>query len=235
MDGRRVFKTCRQIKQQNLYGIMKTLFFLTFALLVIESFGQKVRRKPIQNIPQLSMYNINGDTTDLKTIAGNKITFLDFWFIPCGPCFAEMNMLHRLYAKYKGNPNIAFLTITLTDSAFVRPLTENRNTAVNETYDYFKSLTQLDSFKLPVYFLKDVSTKMISFTKAKIGFSGHGEPQSPDADYTQYPGNVFGFSGYPTIFIFDKNGSRIYYKTAFGKDGEKQQQKSIEEIINSKL
>lgn len=199
------------------------------------SFGQRMLRKPVKVIPQLSVYNIKGDTTNLKTISNNKVTFIDFWFIPCGPCFAEMNMLHKLYAKYKDNPNVSFLTITLTDSAFVRPLIENKNTATNDTYDYFKALAQLDTFRLPVYFLKGVGSKMTSFKKAKVGFIGHGELKTKDADDTQYPDNVFGFSAYPTIFIFDKKGNRIYNKTAFTKEDEKQQQKRIEALINEKL
>ena len=214
---------------------MKTLLFTTFTFLTITSVGQTVLKKPVKVIPQLSIYNINGDTTNLKAISNDKVTFIDFWFIPCGPCFAEMNMLHKLYAKYKDNPNVAFLTITFTDSAFVRPLIENRNTSTNDTYDYFKTLALLDTFKLPVYFLKGAASKMTSFKKAKVGFSGHGEPKTKKTDYTQYPDNIFGFSGYPTIFIFDKKGNVIYNKTSFTKEGEKQQQKNIEALINAKL
>ncbi|MDQ6844265.1 MAG: redoxin domain-containing protein [Bacteroidota bacterium] len=216
-------------------NIMKILIVTTFTLLTIALFGQKVLRKPVKIIPQFPIYNINGDTTNLKAISNNKVTFIDFWFIPCGPCFAEMNMLHKLYAKYKNNSNVAFLTITLTDSAFVRPLIENRNTSTNDTYDYFKTLALLDTFKLPVYFLKGTTSKMTSFKKAKVGFSGHGEPRTKENDYTQYPDNIFGFSGYPTIFIFDKKGNMIYNKTAFTKEGEKQQEKNIEVLINAKL
>lgn len=214
---------------------MKPLLFITFSLLTTVSVGQRIIKKSIKVIPKLSVYDINGDTTNLKAISNNKVTFIDFWFIPCGPCFAEMNMLHKLYAHYKDNPNVAFLTITLTDSAFVRPLIENRNTSTNDTYDYFKTLASLDSFKLPVYFLKNATSKMASFKKAKVGFSGHGEPKTKETDHTQYPDNVFGFSGYPTIFIFDKKGNMIYNKTGFTKDNERRQQKNIEALINAKL
>ncbi len=105
---------------------MKTLLFITFTLLTITTFGQKTARRPVKVIPQLFIYGINGDTTNLKSISKEKVTFIDFWFIPCGPCFAEMNMLHKLYAKYKDNPNVSFLTITLTDSAFVRRIAPSK-------------------------------------------------------------------------------------------------------------
>lgn len=197
---------------------MKTLLFFTFTSFVISSLGQKIVRKPVNVMPQLTIYDIKGKTTTLKDFSNNKVTFIDFWFIPCGPCFVEMNMLHKLYSKYKDNPNVAFLTITFSDTSLVRPLVENKNTSDNNTYDYFKSLAQLDTFKLPVYFLKGVSPLITSFRESKI-----------------YPENIFGFSGYPTIFIFDKSGKMIYNKTAFTKEGEKQQKRYIETLIDSKL
>ena len=226
-------RTC--VKQNVANNIMKSLLFTIFAILANCSFGQKVLGKPVKAIPQLFVYNIHGDTTNLKTISSNKVTFIDFWFIPCGPCFVEMNMLHKLYTKYKDNPDVAFLTITFTDSAFVRPLIENRNTDSNETYDYFKNLAVLDTFKLPVFFINGIDTKMRSFKRSKVGFSGHNEAKIKDIDYTKYPDFIFGFSGYPTIFIFDKRGNIIYNKTGFSKKAEKQQQQSIEALINATL
>ena len=215
-------------------NITKLFLFITFELLTIGLSGQSTTKKLAKVIPQLSIYNINGDTTNLKTISDGKITFIDFWFIPCGPCFNEMNMLHKLYAKYKDNPKISFLTITLTDSAFARPLIENRNTPVNDTYDYFRSLAQLDTFKLPVYFIKNGTRKMLSLKEEKGGgFNGHGEPSVQNQSL--YPADVFGFSAYPTIFIFDKSGKVIYTKTGFMKGTEAKQQKNIEAIINDKL
>ena len=214
---------------------MRALLLTIFLLLTMGSLGQKIPKKPVKVIPQLSVYDIHGDTADLKIISSNKVTFIDFWFIPCGPCFVEMNMLHSLYGKYKGDPNVAFLTITFTDSAFARPLIENRNTDLNEAYDYFKRLAGLDTFQLPVFFLKSIDTKMRSFKKSKAGFSGQNEPQIREINFTKYPDYIFGFSGYPTIFIFDKKGNLIYNKTGFTKKGEREQQQKIEALINSNL
>lgn len=207
-------------------------FLIAFSLFTLCVYAQKKIRTPIKVIPALSVYTINGDTTNLKTISKGKVTFIDFWFIPCGPCFVEMNMLHKLYAKYKDDPNVCFLTITMTDSAFVRPLAENRNTGDNETYTYFKNLARLDTFKLPVYFIRDFAWIQKSFKKQKDGsFVGSGENLLKKNDDS--PDNLFGFSGYPTIFIFDKKGKLIYNVTGFRQDGETQQKKKIESIISS--
>jgi thiol-disulfide isomerase/thioredoxin len=198
-------------------------------------FGQKITRNSIKKIPELSIHDIKGDTLNLRHSSANKVTFINFWFIPCGPCFAEMNMLHKLYAKYKDNPKVLFLTISVTDSSSVRPLIENRNTPTNETYEYFRTLAKLDTFRLPVYFVKGVGSKVTSFKKAKIGFSGDIGSRKKDEDYMLHPANVFGFSSYPTTFIFDKNGNVIYKKTGFTKEEEKHQKKAIETIISANL
>jgi len=212
---------------------MRTLLTITILLFFASSFGQKKSIEPIKQIPSVSLYNLNGDTSNLLTLSKGKVTFIDFWFIPCGPCFAEMNLLHKLYSKYKDNPNICFITITLTDSSFVRPLIENKNIQSNETYSYFKSLSQLDTFRLPVYFIDKVISKQKSFVKSKIGFSGRGDWSSKDNPL--YPNNLFDFSGYPTILIFDKKGHIVYNKTGFTKDGELQQKKSIQAIIEKNM
>jgi thiol-disulfide isomerase/thioredoxin len=211
------FKTCVYLKLAS-KNMKKSLFTMIFILLTIVSFGQKkVKRTPVKIIPQMTIYDINGKTTTLKALSNNKVTFIDFWFVPCSPCFEEMGMLHNLYKKYKSDPNVSFLTITFTDSSAVRPLIENRNTKDNKTYDYFKSLSKLDTFKLPVYFASGKTSKGF-FIEAQQDLS-----------------NKFGFSGYPTIFIFDEKGKVIYNKTGFTKEGEKQQQKNIEALINAKI
>ena len=202
--------------------------------MTVACLGQKAPPKPVRTIPQIHVYNIHGDTTNLKAISSNKVTFIDFWFTPCRPCFFEMNILHKLYARYKYNPNVAFLTVTLTDSAFVRPLIENRNTGSNETYNYFKKLADLDTFKLPVYFIKDVSSVQKSLKKRdKIGYTGYGE--GPLKERSNYPNKIFGFTAYPTIMIFNKYGQLMYNKTGFTKASEKSQQKAIEEVIDQGL
>jgi thiol-disulfide isomerase/thioredoxin len=213
--------------------IMKLPLLAAFAILALSLFAQVSTELPAKTIPQISIYNINGKLAPLQSLTKNKVTFIDFWFIPCGACFIEMKMLHKLYSKYKDNPNITFITITLTDSAFVKPLIENRNTSANEIYDYFRTLSQLDTFKLPVYFIENGSSKMVSFKKENGIFHGHGESRIKNQSF--YPTTVFGFSAYPTIFIFDKAGKAIYNKTGFTKTTGEQQQKNIETIINGLL
>ncbi|MBY0481094.1 MAG: TlpA family protein disulfide reductase [Chitinophagaceae bacterium] len=196
---------------------MRTLIFIAVLFFVQSTLGQKNEAEPVKKIPDFSLYHLKNGTTNLLSLAKGKITFIDFWFVPCGPCFVEMNMLHELYAKYKNNPAIAFLTITFTDSSIVRPLIENRNELENDTYSYFKKMSNLDTFKLPVYF---------AFSKRKA------ESYNESRDYLN---GTFNFYMYPTILIFDKNGLLIYHKTGFWKSDRKRQQLEIENLIKRKM
>jgi thiol-disulfide isomerase/thioredoxin len=214
---------------------MKSLTTLIFVLLTLVLVGQDARNSPVKTIPKLSLYDINGDTTNLNDLSFGKVTIIDFWFVPCGACFSEMKMLHNLYSKYGNNQNVAFLTITISDSAFIRPLIENRRNLLNETYTVFKRLSQLDTFKLPVFFVKNINKKMHYLRIENGQLKARFYPSETEDDIKIYPDYVFGFSAYPTIFIFDKNGKRIYNNTGFLKRWETQDQRKLEKIIDKNL
>lgn len=42
-----------------------------------------------------------------------KVTYIDFWATWCGPCCAEIPFVEKLVEKYKDNPKIEFLSISL--------------------------------------------------------------------------------------------------------------------------
>lgn len=213
---------------------MPKLVTLSILLMIctFSTFGNTLCNNPrIDTLPKIALYNIQGDTTTLEEFARNKLTFIDFWFIPCGACFSEMHMLHKLYDKYKDNSKVSFITICNTDSSFVRPLIENRNTADNETYDYFKSLSDLKKFKLSVYFINGATSKVYSFKKEKMGFHSKGEPRLKGEGI----GKLFGFTGFPTIYMYDKTGKLIYRTTGFDRAEEHRAMKEIEKVIEANL
>lgn len=169
--------------------LMKPVLLLSLIFINFYAFGRRQVSKIVKKIPSISIYNLKGDTTNLQSFTKDKITFINFWFVPCGPCFAEMKLLHRLYSKYQNSSEITFLTITLTDSAFARPLIENRNTGTNETYSYFRQISALDTFKLPVFFIKGAIDKMKSFKKDKHGYIGSAVPGNTNV--SNFPHRLF--------------------------------------------
>jgi len=57
-----------------------------------------------------------GDTKDkmidLKDMKGKNV-YIDVWATWCGPCKAEIPSLKKLEHQYKGNPNIAFMSVSI--------------------------------------------------------------------------------------------------------------------------
>ena len=50
-------------------------------------------------------------TSDLK----GKVVFINFWASWCPPCRAEFPSIQKFYEKYKGNPNVVFLTVNMDE------------------------------------------------------------------------------------------------------------------------
>lgn len=62
------------------------------------------------------MQDVDGKTVRFLDVIGQgKVTYIDFWATWCGPCCAEIPHVAKLVEKYKNNPNIEFLSISLDD------------------------------------------------------------------------------------------------------------------------
>lgn len=59
------------------------------------------------------MYGNKINTSELK----GKTVVLNFWFINCPPCRAEIPHLNKLVEKYKDDKNIVFLAVALDDAS----------------------------------------------------------------------------------------------------------------------
>ncbi|NLR78410.1 TlpA family protein disulfide reductase [Chitinophaga eiseniae] len=67
------------------------------------------KRKPFNfNAPDM-----NGNNVELAAFEGEKVVVLNFWFIQCKPCVAEMPELNKLAEQYKNNKNVEFISICL--------------------------------------------------------------------------------------------------------------------------
>lgn len=71
---------------------------------------------------------ITGKKYELTALRG-RIVVLNFWFISCGPCRAEMPELNKLVKEYKGR-DVVFLAVTFDDSESVKAFQKEK------TFDY---------------------------------------------------------------------------------------------------
>lgn len=58
--------------------------------------------------------DLNGKKVSLSQLKG-KVIYVDLWATWCGPCLAEMPKLDEIKAKYRDNPNVVFLSISIDD------------------------------------------------------------------------------------------------------------------------
>jgi peroxiredoxin len=59
--------------------------------------------------PDFKVANMNGDTIELAKLKG-KIVILNFWFIECGGCIAEIPDINKLVEEYK-NKDVVFISM----------------------------------------------------------------------------------------------------------------------------
>jgi thiol-disulfide isomerase/thioredoxin len=59
----------------------------------------------------------NGLKRVLLSSLRGKVIYVDLWATWCGPCLAEMPAYEALKLKYKDNPNVAFVSISIDDES----------------------------------------------------------------------------------------------------------------------
>lgn len=69
-------------------------------------------------IPQFTSESIEGETINSDSLIG-KVIVMNFWFIDCAPCIAEIPMLNELVEHYENSNNIEFLGMSIDDSAYI--------------------------------------------------------------------------------------------------------------------
>jgi thiol-disulfide isomerase/thioredoxin len=57
----------------------------------------------------------NGNSVNLNSLKG-KVIYVDLWATWCGPCMQEMPFFEKLKEKYKENPAIAFVSLSIESS-----------------------------------------------------------------------------------------------------------------------
>jgi len=64
--------------------------------------------------------DIEGNKYNLKDSTG-KVYVINFWFINCPPCKAEIPHINEIVAKYKDNKDVVFLAIALDEKYELKP------------------------------------------------------------------------------------------------------------------
>ncbi|SFG61912.1 TlpA family protein disulfide reductase [Pedobacter insulae] len=73
--------------------------------------------------------DLAGKPVKLSSLKG-KVIYVDLWATWCGPCMQEMPYFEKLKEKYKNNPNVAFVSLSIDDGPEVwKKSVKDRNAA----------------------------------------------------------------------------------------------------------
>lgn len=70
---------------------------------------------PGREAPDFELIDADGNKKMLSDLRG-KVLYIDVWATWCGPCLQELPPLAKLWEKYKDNPNIEFVSISVDES-----------------------------------------------------------------------------------------------------------------------
>ena len=105
--------------------------------------------------------DINGAAVLLSSLRG-KIIYIDLWATWCGPCLEEMPHYEALKEKYKDNPSVAFVSLSIDDNTGLW-----RNNMANRKaggYQWLINRNKLDAYNIvgiPRVLLIDKNFKVV--------------------------------------------------------------------------
>jgi len=108
-------KTIFQHKENNTYAVKLSPLTNPLKMQMFQKSSerfQKVFDLNKQPAPAFELTTLEGKVFKATELKG-KIIVLSFWFINCPPCIREMPELNEVFAKYKDNPDIIFLSYAL--------------------------------------------------------------------------------------------------------------------------
>ena len=100
-----------------------------------------------QHIKPFKIKDIYGNKLEAKDWAGKTIV-LNFWFIGCPPCQAEIPELNKIAADYKDDPNVVFIGIALDEDFEIKDFIKNTPFNYRLVGDgrYYANLFKIHSF-----------------------------------------------------------------------------------------
>lgn len=83
-----------------------------------------------QNIPDVSLKNLDGKSVSLKKISKNKTVMISFWAVWCGPCINELDAIAEEYEDLQEDTNFELIAVSIDDSrtkSRVKPLVNGKD------------------------------------------------------------------------------------------------------------
>jgi thiol-disulfide isomerase/thioredoxin len=181
---------------------------------------------------QYPLVSLTGDSLTLGQLIKGKTAFINFWFIPCGPCFAEMPMMQKIFTRYSSDSNFIFLSISKSSPEAVKQFM-TKTESDTSLYRYFKREVYLDTLTYPVLSVAKCQDLILGIVKVGGKYLLKMKAAPTDVEYN--PGLVFHFDAFPTNILISREGKILFKKTGFSKKTEHETENEIIRIIEKAL
>jgi thiol-disulfide isomerase/thioredoxin len=115
--------------------------------------------------------DMNGEKLDTKTMAG-KVIVLNFWFIGCPPCRAEIPDLNAIASQYKDNKDVLFIAVCLDEAYDIKDFLK--------THPFNYRIIDNGRYTANKYGVRLYPTNVIINKEGKIAFSSvSNQPANP--------------------------------------------------------
>lgn len=177
----------------------KLVIYFTLCLFCICCSAENKKKS---QVPDIQGKFLNGDSTNLKTIAENKLTLVNVWGIFCMPCLKELRLLHNVYDKYKDRKDFEFVTLAMdSEKEFQKFL----NPADTSVYAKMFNHSGLKRFYLPT-----LTCLPNGYSKF---YSGYAIVQ--DSMECHYIQKQIRSNAIPTTLIYNKTGELVFKQIGF--------------------
>ena len=156
-----------------------------------------VKIKKTSRVPDIPGKFLNGDSTNLKTIAENKLTLVNVWGIFCTPCIKELQLLHNVYDKYKDRKDFEFITLAMDSEKEFKQFLDPANTS-----DYARMFAHSG---LKRFYLPTLTCLPNGFSKLYDGYSIVQDSIECRVIQKQIQSTAI-----PTTLIYSKTGELVF-------------------------
>lgn len=121
---------------------------------------QKNEFKQLDNsiLEYLELKDINGKTYNLDDLDGKIIT-LNFWFVKCKPCVAEIPELNKIKEKYR-DKDVVFFAITFDSESILKEFSKKKKFDFTLIPSDFKTIQQFKIREYPTTIIIDKERKI---------------------------------------------------------------------------
>lgn len=82
------------------------------------------------NLPKISLKDIQGKRIDIDAIDTNKVTVFSFWATWCIPCINELDAISEIYQDWQNEMNVKIIAVSIDDTRStyrVKPMVKSKN------------------------------------------------------------------------------------------------------------